>query len=83
MFKMHCLSEPTLSLLTLLSVQPQPDCTQCFYVSHDKPHLDIYTKDYHVGAEKILNTLEKQAPHQHKSYLQENVFMFKSPIANI
>jgi hypothetical protein len=52
-------------------------------MSHGKPHLNIYTKEYHVGAKKILGTLEKQIPHQHRSYLQENVFMFKSPIANI
>jgi hypothetical protein len=52
-------------------------------VSHDKLHLNIYTKEYHVGVEKILDTLEEQTPHQHRSDLQENVFMFESPIANI
>jgi hypothetical protein len=52
-------------------------------MSHGKPHLNIYTKEYHVGAEKILDTPKKQTPHRHRSYLQENMLLFKSPIANI
>lgn len=49
---MHCFLELTSVTFDFVVNVTQTKCTQCFYTSRDKPHLNIYTKKYHVGVEK-------------------------------